>query len=113
MHILYFCEKYLPFVLKNKVTVLVPVAINVFEPNSVIAATLKYLNSNSLVGIYIPEFVRIEIGNIIPAIPPGFNNCFVLSINKHSISELSSVKYLYSSKLSFPFSRVFLNEDTE
>ena len=39
-----------------------------------------------------PSDIWIELGKIIPAIPPSFNNCFVRSTKRHSISELWSVK---------------------
>jgi len=43
-----FCLKYLFLFLKNKVTVLVQVAIKVFEPNSVIAIISKSFKIISL-----------------------------------------------------------------
>jgi hypothetical protein len=54
----------------------------------VIAITSKYFKIISLVFVFIPPPVKIELGKIIPAIPPSFKSCFVLSINKASISLL-------------------------
>ena len=74
---------------------------------------LKYLSTTSLAHVYIPEFLNMELGRIIPAYPPGLNNCFMRSINKHSISELFSVNLSNNSKDSMPYFMVDLKAFTE
>ena len=73
---------------------------------------MKYLNIISLVFEYIPVFESIEIGRITPAKPLTLRSCFILSTNRHSISELLSVKLSYNSNVFSPSFKVVLNAST-
>ena len=75
---------------RKRITVLVPVAPNVLLPITEIARRLKFLSIYSLAFMKLSlSLINIVLGRITAAMPVGFNNWAILSINKVSISEPS------------------------